>query len=45
MHKYMRAIGFSNFKDRKELQKLITNVIIEGTERNYTSNGKERVKP
>lgn len=37
----MRAIGFSNFKDRKELQKLITNVIIEGTERNYTSNGKE----
>ena len=41
MHKYMRAIGFSNFKDRKELQKLITNVIIEGTERNYTSNGKE----
>ena len=41
LHKYMRAIGFSNFKDRKELQKLITNVIIEGTERNYTSNGKE----
>lgn len=41
MHKYMRAIGFSKLTDRKELQKLITNVIIEGTERNYTSNGKE----
>lgn len=37
----MRAIGFSKLTDRKELQKLITNVIIEGTERNYTSNGKE----
>lgn len=41
LHKYMRAIGFSKLTDRKELQKLITNVIIEGTERNYTSNGKE----
>ncbi|NBJ91036.1 DUF3881 family protein [bacterium 1xD42-62] len=41
MHKYMRAIGFSKLSDRKELQKLITDVIIEGTERSYTSNGKE----
>lgn len=37
----MRAIGFSKLSDRKELQKLITDVIIEGTERSYTSNGKE----
>lgn len=41
MHKYMRAIGFSKLTDRKELQKLITNVIVEGTERSYTSNGTE----
>ncbi|WP_334296594.1 DUF3881 family protein [Parablautia muri] len=41
LHKYMRAIGFSKLSDRKELQKLITDVIIEGTERSYTSNGKE----
>ncbi len=32
MHKYMRAIGFSKITDRKELQRLITDVIIEGTE-------------
>ncbi len=37
MHKYLRAIGFSKLKDRKELQKLITNIIIESSERSYTS--------
>ncbi len=37
LHKYLRAIGFSKLKDRKELQKLITNIIIESSERSYTS--------
>ena len=37
LHKYLRAIGFSKLKDRKELQKLITNIIIESNERSYTS--------
>ncbi len=41
MHKYMRAIGFSKVTDRKELQKLITDVIINGNERSYTSNGND----
>ena len=41
MHKYMRAIGFSKLKNRKELQKLVTDVVVEGTERSYTSNGDE----
>ena len=41
MHRYMRAIGFSKLTDRKELQKLVTNVVVEGTERCYTSNGEE----
>ena len=38
MHRYMRSIGFSKIADKKELQQLITNVIIEGTQRSYTSN-------
>ncbi len=41
MHKYMRAIGFSKLTDRKELQKLVTDVVVEGTHRRYTSNGDE----
>ena len=41
MHKYMRAIGFSKMKNRKELQSLLTDVVVEGTERAYTSNGEE----
>lgn len=43
MHKYMRSIGFSKITERKELQKLITSVILEGTERSYTSNGEEEL--
>lgn len=41
MHRYMRAIGFSKLTDRKDLQKLVTDVVVEGTERCYTSNGEE----
>ena len=26
MHKYLRAIGFSKIKDRKELQKILTDI-------------------
>lgn len=37
----MRAIGFGKLSERKELQKLITDVIVDGTERNYTSNSKD----
>lgn len=37
MHKYMRAIGFSKLDDRRMQQKLITDVIINPTRRNYTS--------
>ena len=39
MHRYLRSIGFSKLESRKELQKLITDVVVEGTERYYTSNG------
>ena len=41
MHKYMRSIGFSKITDREELQKLITDVILEGTDRSYTSSGED----
>ncbi len=41
MHKFMRAVGFSNLTDRQEQQKLITDIILNASHRSYTSNGKE----
>ncbi len=41
MHRFMRAIGFSEEKSRKELQKLLTDVVVDGKDRAYTSNGGE----
>lgn len=41
MHKYLRAIGFSKLNDRKELQKLLTDIVVTSTDRAYTSNGEE----
>lgn len=37
MHKYMRAIGFSSFPSRKALKKLLTEVVVNSTERAYTT--------
>ena len=42
MHKYLRAIGFSKIKDRKELQKILTDIVVNGTDRAYTSTEKRR---
>lgn len=39
----MRAIGFSKLKDRKELQNLITDIIVNADERAYTSNGENSI--
>ena len=36
MHKYLRAIGFSQL-NRKDMQKLATDIIVNGPERAYTS--------
>ncbi len=41
MHKYLRAVGFSSLKDKKELQKIIIDIIINAKERAYTSTGKD----
>lgn len=38
MHKYMRAIGFSEYTDRKKLRELLTDVIMNADERAYTMN-------
>ena len=38
MHKFMRAIGFSEFSDRKRLKELLTDVIMNSDNRGYTMN-------
>lgn len=38
LHKYMRAIGFSNFENRKKLQELLTDVIINSERHSITMN-------
>lgn len=43
MHKYMRAIGFSGLVDRREQQKLVTDIILNSTHRSYTSNGEDTI--
>ena len=34
----MRAIGFSKLTDRREEQRLITDIIMNQTHRSYTTN-------
>ena len=41
MHKYMRAIGFSEYTDRKKMKNLLTDVIVNADERAYTMNQDE----
>lgn len=43
MHKYMRAIGFSRLSDRREEQRLITDIIMNATYRSYTSNSENTI--
>ncbi|WP_024866070.1 DUF3881 family protein [Butyrivibrio sp. FCS014] len=38
MHKYLRAVGFSNIKERKELTNLITSTIQQAQRRSYITN-------
>lgn len=38
MHKFMSAVGFSEYADRKRLKELLTNVILHADERYYTMN-------
>lgn len=43
MHKYMRAIGFGKLTDRREEQRLITDIIMNATHRSYTSNDEDTI--
>ena len=38
MHKYMRAIGFSEYTERKKLKELLTEVVMNSDKREYTLN-------
>ena len=38
MHKFMRAIGFSEYTDRKKLKELLVDVIMNSDKRGYTMN-------
>ena len=41
MHKYMRAIGFSNLKSKKEIKALLSSVVMGAGKRAYTINSDE----
>ncbi len=43
MHKYLRAIGFSNIKKRQELDKVLKDVIQNPGERQYVSTGDDTI--
>ncbi len=37
MHKYLRAVGLAGLKERKDVQRLVTDAIVNSTSRRYTS--------
>lgn len=41
MHKFLRAVGFSQYTEKKQIQKLIRDIIIHADERSYTTVGKK----
>ena len=36
MHKYLRAIGFSNLTDKKKLKEILTDVVMNSSDRGFT---------
>lgn len=41
MHKFLRAVGFSEYTERKQIQQLIKDIVLNADERNYTSIGEK----
>ena len=41
LHKFMRAIGFSEYTDRNKLKELLKNVILAADRRAYTINDED----
>ena len=39
MHRYMRAVGFSQLTDRNEVKRLLTDIVLQSTSRSYVCNG------
>lgn len=43
MHRFMRAIGFSKLEDRKDQQRLVTDVIMNASDRAYTTKANDTI--
>ena len=41
LHKFLRAVGFSQYTEKKQVQKLIRDIIIHADVRSYTTVGKK----
>lgn len=41
MHKFLRAVGFSQYTEKKQVQKLVRDIIIHADERSYTTVGEK----
>ena len=41
MHRFMRAIGFSEYTDRNKLKELLKDVILTADQRAYTINDED----
>ena len=41
MHKFLRAIGFSQFDTRKKVQSLVRACVLDSTEKKFTENGED----
>lgn len=39
MHKFLRAVGFSEYKEKKQMHQLIKDIVLHADERSYISNG------
>ena len=37
MHKFLRAVGFSEYTEKKQIQQLIREIILHADERSYTT--------
>lgn len=37
LHKFLRAVGFSEYKDRKQIHQLIKDIVLQADERSYIS--------
>lgn len=41
MHKFLRAIGFSQFDTRKKIQSLVKACVLDSTDKKFTTNGED----